>query len=486
MHRRFSVLLLVFFVTAAAEASAFSVTAAGATAPSSSSTLLSLSRGGGAATAARISPKKPNASARKSAASADDSSDSSMAYGQGTATIPNEVFNLVKSIVGSGVLSLPYGVAAFGNAPSALIPAVALIAVMGGLSAYTFGLIGRVCESTKSDSYSQAWDRSVKSGSWLIALSCFTDCFAGNLSYSMILADTFQRLAVTAGFAALTRTQALLGVTGVVLLPLCLLKNLNSLAPFSLVGIAGMLYTTLAMGVRYFGQSYAPGGAFFVPGATAPAFGDVGAAGALDPKVLILTCMLSNAYIAHFNAGRFLAELKNPTMKRFNQVIAWSFGTAIALYGIITSFGFLTFGSAADGLVLNNYSTADKLMSLSRIAVAISITFSYPLIFVGSRDGILDLFNVKNRNNNVLNGLTVGLMAIVTVLASKLTDLGIVAAIGGATFGTALVFVYPVIMFLKSKVRTKEETPVAVGIGALGVLMGIVGTYLSVSGVGVE
>lgn len=29
--------------------------------------------------------------------------------GEGTATIPNEVFNLVKSIVGSGVLSLPAG-----------------------------------------------------------------------------------------------------------------------------------------------------------------------------------------------------------------------------------------------------------------------------------------------------------------------------------------------------------------------------------------
>jgi hypothetical protein len=28
---------------------------------------------------------------------------------EGTATIPNEVFNLVKSIVGAGVLSLPAG-----------------------------------------------------------------------------------------------------------------------------------------------------------------------------------------------------------------------------------------------------------------------------------------------------------------------------------------------------------------------------------------
>lgn len=58
----------------------------------------------------------------------------SEASGGGTATIPNEVFNLVKSIVGAGVLSLPYGVAAFGNAPSALVPAVALIALMGVVS----------------------------------------------------------------------------------------------------------------------------------------------------------------------------------------------------------------------------------------------------------------------------------------------------------------------------------------------------------------
>jgi amino acid permease len=297
---------------------------------------------------------------------------------------------LVKSIVGSGVLSLPYGVAAFGNNPGALVPAVALIAIMGGLSAYTFGLIGRVCETTRSDSYSQAWDRSVKSGSWLIALSCFTDCFAGNLSYSMILADTFQRLAVTAGIASLTRTQALLGVTGVVLLPLCLLKNLNSLAPFSLVGIAGMLYTTLAMGLRYFGQSYTAGGAFYTP-AAAPVFGDLGAGAALDPKVLILTCMLSNAYIAHFNAGKFLAELKNPTMKRFNQVIAWSFGTAIALYSTITAFGFLTWGGAADGRCSTHNALHVVVQQPQLALLNRSLTcYTFLRTYIGARTGVSD------------------------------------------------------------------------------------------------
>lgn len=181
------------------------------------------------------------------------------------------------------------GIAAFGNAPSALIPATALIALIGGISAYTFSLIARVCAATDTSSYSDAWDVTVgKSTSALIAFSCFIDCFAGNLSYSMILADTFQALASGMGLA-LTRTQSLLGITSLVLLPLCFLKNLSSLAPFSLVGIAGMLYTTVAMGIRYFGGAYLlPGGKFLDSVIALPLFGTKGASSVMTPKSLIL------------------------------------------------------------------------------------------------------------------------------------------------------------------------------------------------------
>ena len=379
------------------------------------------------------------------------------------------------------------GIAAFGNAPSAVVPAAVLIAIMGIISAYTFGLIGRVCQATNTMSYSDAWDETVgKKSSFIIAFSCFIDCFAGNLSYSMILADTLVNLLASVG-VAVTRTQSLLGVTGVVLLPLCLLKNLSSLAPFSLVGIIGMLYTTLAMALRYFGGAYGPSGKFLATALTPPVFGTAGAKAALSAKSLILMCMLSNAYIAHFNAPKFLAELKNNTMKRFHQVIAWSFGTSIALYAIITSLGFLTFGAASNGLILNNYSTQDVWMSLSRIAVAVSITCSYPLIFTGTRDGLLDLFKVSQakRDSSLLNKVTIGIVALVTVMASQLTDLGLVASVGGATFGTALVFVYPAIMFLKSqKGKSTKETTLAKVIGILGVIMGAIGTKLSFDGAG--
>lgn len=376
------------------------------------------------------------------------------------------------------------GIAAFGNAPTAVLPAAILIAIMGAISAYTFQLIARVCQATNTVSYSDAWDESVgEKSSFIIAFSCFIDCFAGNLSYSMILADTLVNLMATIG-VAVTRTQSLMGVTGCVLLPLCLLKNLNSLAPFSLVGIMGMLYTALAMGFRYFGGSYAEGGAFFATALAPPAFGAAGASAALSPQSLILMCMLSNAYIAHFNAPKFFNELKDNTMTRFNQVIGWSFGTSIFLYSIISALGFLTFGSASNGLILNNYSTQDALMSLSRIAVAISITFSYPLIFAGTRDGLLDFFKVAqpNRDNALLNKMTIGILAVVTIMASQLTDLGLVASVGGATFGTALVFIYPAIMFIKTqKGENTMETTICKAIAILGVVMGAIGTKLSLS-----
>jgi len=407
--------------------------------------------------------------------------------GGGTATIPNEVFNLIKSIVGAGVLSLPAGVVAFGNAPSAMIPASVLITLMGVISAYTFGLIGRVCRKTNTMSYADAWDATVgKSTSFIIAFSCFIDCWFGNLSYSMILADTVTNLLATVGIAA-TRTQSLLGVTGIVLLPLCLMKNLASLAPFSLVGIIGMLYTTMAMAIRYFGGTYALPNGQFLKTVAAPVFGSAGASAALSPQSLILTSMLANAYIAHFNAPKFLAELKNNTMGRFSQVIGWSFGSSIALYCIITALGFLTFGAACDGLILNNYSTQDILMSFARVAVALSVTGSYPLLFDGTRDGLLDLFKVpkEKRTNSLFNKLTIGVLAGTTLVASKLTDLGLVASVGGATFGTALVFIYPTIMFLKSqKGESTKESTFAKFIAVLGVIMGAIGTKFALDGSG--
>jgi amino acid permease len=248
----------------------------------------------------------------------------------------------------------------------------------------------------------------------------------------MILADTFQALLATAGFA-FHKTAVLGAVTTLVLLPLCLLKDLSSLAPFSLLGSLGMIYTTVAMAIRYFGKAYAASGPFAadLPKALRPAFGSAGASAALSPATSILVGMLSTAYMAHFNAPKFYTELKDNTVPRFAKVVGISFAMSISIFASVAALGFLTFGGASSGLILNNYSTRDSLMGLSRFAVALSLVFSYPLAFTGARDGVLDLFKLKDKSNGFLNTLTVGMLGGISVLATIIPDVSFVMALAG-------------------------------------------------------
>jgi len=410
----------------------------------------------------------------------------------GDAPMSSLIFNLVKSIVGAGVLSLPAGIAAFGNAPSAMIPAAFLISAIGVLSCYGFSLIGRVCAYTGSTSYREAWEKSINKETSIIAAgSCTFKTTCATVAYSMILADTFKALFATVGLN-LTRSNTLLGITSVILLPLCLLKNLSSLAPFSLLGIIGMVYTAFAMGYRYFTKSYSlPASKFLADMALdlQPSFGATGAMGVFSPKSFILICMLSTAYMAHFNAPKFYMELKDNTIKRYNTLVSSSFAISIVTFVLMAGFGFLTFGGGSSGLILNNYSNKDVLMGLSRVAVAISLVFSYPLAFAGCRDGILDLANVplSKRTNGLLNKVTFGALSVITTLALVLKDVSFVMSFAGATLGNALIYVYPALMFRgavkkmgdKATKGLKTEVKVALANAALGIAMGAVGARMA-------
>ena len=397
------------------------------------------------------------------------------------------MFNLVKSIVGAGVLALPSGIAAFGNAPSAVIPATVLIGIIGCVSAYGFGLIGRSCSLTGTTTYRDAWSVSVsEQTSWIPAWSVTLKTMFAALAYSMILRDTFTSLLLAAGYSV-SRVTVLLTVTTTVLFPLCLLKNLSSLAPFSLLGSLGMIYTAIAMFIRYADHTYRlPLGKFVtdLPKTLQPSFGTVGASGVFTASSSILLGMLSTAFMAHFNAPKFYAELKNNTIPRFMTVVLTSFAVSIAIFASMAAMGFATFGSGCSGLILNNYSPRDSLIGFSKIAVALSLVFSFPLVFVGLRDGLLDLLKVKNRTDSVLNAVSVGILSALTGAALIIEDVSFVMAFAGSTLGNALIYIYPALMFRGAIQKLPKPTKLqnfevkaALTSAVAGFGMGVVGVY---------
>jgi amino acid permease len=403
---------------------------------------------------------------------------------KGSASIPNLTTSLVKSIVGAGVLALPAGVTNLGDSIEQALPtALVFIAIAGWMNAYFFSIVGRVCAATGAVSYRDAWDRSVgrlypnstittSIVTWTVTFKTALSC----LAYSMILADSFQSLAVSAGFLDCQRSAALLFITISALLPLCLRRDLSSLAPFSLAGLFGFGVAVTTMVTRCWDGTYNinANGQFLsdLPIENQPSFGT---SSTLFPKEqgIILLCTLATAFVAHYNAPRFHAELRDNNLERFNLVVGTSFAIAALLFAVVAVSGFLTFGSHSQPFILNNYSPYDPFAVVSRLAVAISILLTFPLPFVGLRDGILDSMNISDgdRNDTTLFVVTLLLLSFITVAALLIHDLSFVLAVGGGTFSTAVSSVFPTLMFvsLKQQQRNTFSTSRAgIGEGDIG------------------
>eukprot|EP00966_Prymnesium_polylepis_P330209 7385871-Prymnesium_polylepis.1 len=262
---------------------------------------------------------------------------------------------LVKNIVGTGVLTLPVGVSRLSesgaSSSEALAIASVLLLVIGVLNAWGFVLIGEACAATRQGSYVGAWRKSIgPDDAFLPALASLTLCFTAAVACCTVISDTGTDLLagfLQTDFDSLPRTGVLVGVAATILGPLCLLPSLAPLGSASVLGVLGVAVTGGAMVTRYVDGSYAEGlGSFYdsvqwVPHFTSadvllpPTSGSValyicaptrhlepecgmrpaayqGPAYRAPPPACthpLPTALLSNAFLAHYNAPGVYNEL---------------------------------------------------------------------------------------------------------------------------------------------------------------------------------
>ena len=115
------------------------------------------------------------------------------------------------------------------------------------------------------------------------------------------------------------------------------------------------------------------------------------------------------------------------------------------------------------GFVLNNYASADPLISLARLAIGVAIVTGYPLTFTALREGVLDLVNLTQptQRAQAFRPLTVGLLGAITAGALMLKDLGFVVSFSGAIFGAFVMFVVPALMNIKEIQRRRQVLAMA-------------------------
>ena len=116
------------------------------------------------------------------------------------------VVNLAKNIVGSGVLALAAGVAAYSGAGIAVLPALGIMLTLCGLSCYSFSVIGRVGADAGAATYKETWASVFGTSTSALPAAIVTfKTLVGAVAYAIIIGDSFgsiNRLAGCAQFPA--------------------------------------------------------------------------------------------------------------------------------------------------------------------------------------------------------------------------------------------------------------------------------------------
>ena len=379
----------------------------------------------------------------------------------GGATVSSSIINLSKNIVGSGVLALAAGIAAFTSSPFGVVPATLILLALGGLSGYTFSLIARVGDEVGADTYRDTWAKVF--GEKTALLPALTVAFA-------------TMSAVSAGSSSATRSRRSRRSPG------CPRSSRPTpdhrtirLRPHRLH--AGPLEPRDRLCHRHRGHPLH--GALHLSAVCGPAAGAGGASTSSSPRAapgvrcrdrwarqhtdLRVGLDVSDYFLAS-TTPKYYKELEAPSdgsskLASFNLVCAGAFGLASLLCASIMAGGFLTFGGAAKGLILNSYATTDPLALLARLGICASIIFSYPLNFVGLRDGVLNMIGLSDQSGktSVHVTSTLILLCVMNGLSLKLKNLGLVVAVGGAALGTSLVYTFPALMFIQATRQLEKK-----------------------------
>lgn len=340
---------------------------------------------------------------------------------------------------------------------------------------------------TRSCTYRDAWERSVGNGGGrTVAIVNTLDPLLGILGNATIMAQSLQ-LILEGVDIHWTVVECLLLITVVAILPLCLMKNLSSLAPYSTAGLGAVLFALAVMVIRIFDGSYQPGGVYYgdLAPEMKPSFGTRNSP--LSTEALPFVCMVYTSFDMHYNGPRYYAELRDASILRFGQAVFYSFGAGSFLLFAIAAAGFLTFGGNSDSFILNNYSPKDPLATLSRIAIGLCALVAYPLNFIGVRNNCLDIFGIAEKidTNVKFNAFTAFLLSILTGMSCFATDLGLINSIGGGTSVTMVAFVFPALMFcalIQNKsghgtVAERLEAKLVMVLIVIGVVLGLIGVW---------
>ncbi|OWB80680.1 hypothetical protein B5S32_g4973 [[Candida] boidinii] len=292
-------------------------------------------------------------------------------HGHGGATFKSSVINLMNTIMGAGMLAMPYAIRANGVVLGVFF--IAFSACCSSFGLYLQGQCTRYVPKGQASFFSLSKLTYPQLGV-VFDIAIAIKCFGVGISYLVVIGDLMPKIVsnlVNDDYLAthdylLSRNLWISLFMFVIIAPLSFLRKLDSLKYASMIALSSVAYLVILVFVHF-------------------AHNDIIEKGTIRIfKPESVSRMLSNfpifvfAYTCHQNMFSIVNELKINTPKMINNIIEFAIGMACFLYILVGVSGYLTFGDLVQGNVIAMYPDSTGT-TIGRIAIVILVMLSFPL-----------------------------------------------------------------------------------------------------------
>ncbi|KLO19479.1 amino acid transporter [Schizopora paradoxa] len=355
----------------------------------------------------------------------------------------DSVANMANSILGAGIIGLPYAVSQAG-----FVTGILLLVTLCAVTDWTIRLIVINAKLAGRNSYIEIMNHCFgSSGRAAVSFFQFTFAFGGMCAFGIIIGDTiphvirsaFPQLQMIPVLRVLTNRQFIICLcTLCISYPLSLYRDIHKLSRASGLALVGMLIIVCSVLIE--GPHVTPE----LKGDPSQRFSII------RPGIFQAIGVISFAFVCHHNSLLIYGSLRTPTLDRFAKVTHIS--TAISLVACCTLAisAFLVFTNKTQGNILNNFSSTDTLINVARFCFGLNMFTTLPLELFVCREVIEQFFfahETYNQNRHVL--FTTSILVASMFMALITCDLGVMLEITGGVSATALAFIFPPVCYIK-------------------------------------
>lgn len=355
----------------------------------------------------------------------------------------NSVANMANSILGAGIIGLPYALSQAG-----FFFGIVLLVVLCAVTDWTIRLVVINARLSGRTSYIEVMNSCFgPSGRAAVSFFQFSFAFGGMCAFGIIIGDTiphvirsvFPTLHTIPVLSLLTNRQFIITLcTTCVSYPLSLYRDIHKLSRASGLALLSMLVIVSAVLIE--GSHVSPD----LKGDPSKRLTMIG------PGVFQAIGVMSFAFVCHHNSLLIYGSLKTPTLDRFAQVTHISTIISLVACCTLAISGFWVFTDRTQGNILNNFSGNDALINVARFCFGLNMFTTLPLELFVCREVIEQYFFSHESYNLQRHVFFTTTTLFSSMLLSLITcDLGVTLEITGGVSATALAYIFPAACYLK-------------------------------------